>query len=282
MTKEKRKKKITKQCTQPMIFRQCYQEFVSICKKDKKLLKEIEIIGLLGSADVNEAVKTWSDLDIFLILKSDKFGNIKQSTLNALKEIAFRLSVKYPIKISLLTHTLDNLKNYVGFEYLTHYSWANVGYTKYNLKEKIKKILDKRDVPAEAKKRYCLFYLRDIRFNVLRHYVSYNPHNTNDCIKELGRIIIDKMFTATDLSLIFFDTWAKSKKEMIGLAENKLDKHLNTNLLGQAYHLRLKWDKIDKKELKKFLPMGVDYIVQLTTYIIKLYPKPTTIEFLNP
>lgn len=269
--------------TQPKIYRQSYQEFVSICKKDPGLLKEIEIIGLLGSAEVEEAVSSWSDLDIFLVLKSDKFGNINLLILDKLKKIAFKLSAKYPIKISLLTHTMDNLVNYVGFEYLTHYSWANVSHAKeYNFKEKIEEILKERDVSVETKKRYCLFYLRDIRFNIVRLYVSLNQYNTKHYIKEFGKLIIDKMFTVTDLSLIFFNIWAKSKKEMIKLAKRKFQTQLDVKPLEKAYHLRLKWDKIEKKEIKEFLSEGIDYIIQLTTFIIRSYSYPTTIEFLRP
>ena len=102
------------------IFLKTFNQFVKKSTADRKLRQFIEIIALVGSARTKEAIDGYSDLDILLLIKCSRTGNINFGIINKLRKIMADLSKLYNVKISLLTHTFNDLKYYVDIEYLIH------------------------------------------------------------------------------------------------------------------------------------------------------------------
>lgn len=254
------------------------KEFKKIALNDKILRSEIELIALLGSAAGNEHIIGWSDLDILLLLKRDNAGNISFAAIKSLKRIGELLSKKYKLPISILPHTEDDFINYVCFEYLRHYSWGSVIYSKKeNLQKFINGILRQREIKSHVRKRYCIYHLRHLRFNLLRKYISSNGHSS----KKFGKLLIDNMIEASEWGLIFFNIWPKTKKDIIKYASVKFDGHFHIKPLKRAMILRSKWQSVTDNEFKNFSSAGLKYISDLLGYMVKKYPHSTPEEYMN-
>jgi len=87
-----------------------FQKAVEFSKRlildDQDLIKNIELIALLGSVDDKEAVFNYSDVDLLIMPKTNKFGRVPLSIIKNLKEKAKTASKKFPdMKLSFLTFT---------------------------------------------------------------------------------------------------------------------------------------------------------------------------------
>lgn len=252
-------------------FTKVLDQAVKKIKKDKVVMEQIELIALLGSVAEKEAIANYSDLDILIILKSNKLGSFKKEIIEKLKKIVADLSSNCSIKISFLTHTIDDFKNYVDLEYLTHYSWGEVVFTKNkSLKHEIKKICQKINGDFNEKIQKLMVYnLRHARFNILREYISLNQYNINNYKRVFGRKIIDKVFEISDWALIYSGIWSNNKKEIVQNIESKYGLVLNTKILDKAYNLRKQWNQLTDKELSRFFPEAIDFMIDIIEIIIK-------------
>ncbi|MCL5733458.1 MAG: hypothetical protein M1334_02210 [Patescibacteria group bacterium] len=261
------------------LFISAFRDFEKLARGDDKLFVHIETIALLGSAATKEEIFGWSDLDILLIVDSDRFGNIVPLVIKSLKDIARKLFIKYGIQISIAPHTRNDLVNYVSFEYLMNYSFGRVVYTRgLNLQNFIKEILRNRKLNSNTKKRYCLYHLRHIRFNLIRKYISTNSYSSDAWTRETSRLLIDGALEASAWALNFFDIWPKTKKSILRYVDSEFGKRLDTQPLHLALKLRAKGTKNTKKDLSVFMRMGLKYLSDLLELIISEYNYPTPEE----
>lgn len=213
------------------IFLIVFNNCINAIKKDKIIMKQIELIALLGSVRENECIFGYSDLDILIILKSNKYGTFKKNVILQLKEIIKKNSKNHQIKISFLTHTFDDFKNYVDIEYLYHYSWGEVVYSKEkSLKKEIEFIMNSKGGFTSIKP-LMIYNLRHARFNILREYISLNSYNTSNYFKNFGWKIIDKIFEISDWVLIYDEIWSKNKQEIVFNIKKLYSNKLNINTL---------------------------------------------------
>ena len=240
-------------------------------KSDRILVKEIEFVALLGSVAEDEAIKKYSDLDILLLLKTNKYGTIKTTVLLKLKDITAKLSSKYKVKISLLAHTYDDFINYVDIIYLKRYSLGRVIYPKNKLlvKEIHKIIRQKRRKNTNEVKDLVIYNLRHARFNLLRKFVSLNRYNTNNYVRTFGRILIDNIFNICDWCLIYDNIWYKNKKGVVGNIYKEYNKAMFLEPLNEAYDLRKRWNEISNDKLEKFFVKGIGFVNEIIELIIK-------------
>jgi len=253
------------------MFLKVFNDCVATIKKNKILIKQIELIALLGSVRENEAILNYSDLDILIILKSNKYGTFNKSVTPNLKRIASKFSKKSTIKISFLTHTFDDFKNYVDVEYLAHYSWGNVVYSKGKfLKKEIDEIIKNRGgLKKKATQSLMLYNLRHARFNVLREYISLNDDVIPNYDRSFAQKIVDKIFEISDWVLIYDGIWSKNKHEIV-VNINKLYKNkLNTEALDAAYLMRKNWNEVSDSKLKNLMQDIIDYIINIIELTIK-------------
>lgn len=258
-------------------FSKAYSNIESSIKSDKQLLPNVKIIALLGSAAVEEQSGSWSDLDVLVIMKSDRAGNIPIPFLDRLKQISCKVSEKHDFPISLLTHTEDDFSKYVCFEYLIHYSFGHCTYPDTNaLKELIKRVLRQRKNSEEIRKNYFLYHLRHTRFNLIRKYVSLNGANLDQSEKDFLKLLIDKMIKVTDLSLNLQNIWPKTKKEILETAKNRLP--FDTKILEEALRIRNDWSTISGNQIKSFIPMGMGYAFSVFNTLLENNQRPTPEE----
>ena len=253
------------------IFLKTFDKIQEEIGKDNFLLKEIEFIALLGSVAESEAIENYSDLDILFILKSNKYGTIKLRVLLKLKKIVIKLSSKYQIKISFLTHTFDDLINYVDVIYLKRYSLGKVIYPKgKTLAAKIDEIIrQKKATKTNEVKDLIIYNLRHVRFNLLREFVSLNKYNTNNYVRAFSRTLIDKIFNICDWCLIYDDIWYKNKRLIVSDIYKKYNKSMFLVPLKDAYDLRKRWNIISDDELESFFIKGIEFAIGLIELIIK-------------
>lgn len=248
-------------------FRKAYGEAVGLILRDPVLRKKIEIIALLGSVAQNEAVEEWSDLDILLVSQCDQYGNIGRVCIDSIKGIAEVISVHYQFPVSFSVHTEDDLRNYVSFEYLVHYSFGECTYPASNaLSNLISQILDQRDVPIRIRKRYCLYHLRHIRFNLIRHYVSINKFKTKSPLKDFAKLLIDQMLKIVDLYLNSLDLWPRTKEEIVNYAHGRLK--VNLEPLSKALYIRKEWQTVSDKELSEFVQIGLAFVDSVMEFVL--------------
>jgi len=256
------------------IFLKAFDRFVKESTSDRKLKQFIEIIALVGSARTREAIYGYSDLDILLLIKCNRTGNINFGITNKLRKIAADLSKTYNVKISLLTHTFNDLKYYVDPEYLIHYSWGKVAYTQgKNLKKEINKILREKGFTKEDLEKLIIYNIRHGRFNIVRKFVSLNEYNTINYHKILGKELIDYIFELCEWALIYKNEWPRTKKSLIKQFTENYNKVVNVNILKRANFLRNQWLKINKETLNYFIPSAIKFIVKLSDSLIKDYIK---------
>lgn len=256
-------------------FLKAYQEIEETIKADFMLLRDVKIIALLGSVSKGEASQSWSDLDILMVFKSTASGDISLRTLQKIKNITEKVSLKYEFPISVLPHTENDFEKYVCFEYLVHYAQGSCTYPdKDTLRNMIKKILDKRRINEIVRKSYCVYHLRHIRFNLIRKYVSIKNSEAYS-EEEFGKLLIDKIIKVTDLILNYHDIWPDTKYKVYLQAKNYTS--LKVDTLREALELRENWAKITKQELEKFIPKGLTYIYEAIHSILKDY-YPSTPE----
>lgn len=266
-------------------YQEAYEKIEKSIKSDKELFRDIKIIALLGSASDKEESEGWSDLDILIVLAANPSGEININKLNKMKTIAEKISSQYVFPISLLPHTENDFKNYVCFEYLRHYSFGKVTYAQdSSLKNVIENILRQRNVSEKERRSYCLYHLRHIRFNYLRKYISLNNFNTKNAEKELSKLLIDKVIKVTDLALNYSGLWPKNKREIIILAEEKLNiSNRQLLVLKKAFSIRKNWIKTSQKELSAFMPAGTKYLLSITSkYVDKESNRSTPEEKMTP
>jgi len=256
------------------IFLKTFNQFVKKSTADRKLRQFIEIIALVGSARTKEAIDGYSDLDILLLIKCSRTGNINFGIINKLRKIMADLSKLYNVKISLLTHTFNDLKYYVDIEYLIHYSWGKVAYTQgKNLKKEINKILRERNFTKEDLKKLIIYNIRHGRFNIIRKFVSLNEYNTVNYYKILGKELIDYIFELCEWALIYKNKWPQTKKSLIEQFTESYNKVANVNILKRTIFLRSQWPKTDKEALKYFMPSAIKFITKVSDFLIKDYIK---------
>jgi len=252
------------------IFLKIFNQFIRKSTSDTILKQYIEIIALLGSARTKEAIRGYSDLDILLLIKCNRTGNINFNVINKLKKIVVDLSKLYNIRISLLTHTFNDLKYYVDPEYLIHYSWGKVVYTQgKNLGKEINKILKEKNFTKEDFKKIMIYNIRHGRFNIIRKFVSINECNTPDYYKSFSKELIDYIFELCDWALIYKNQWPRTKKELIEQFIKSYVKVVDVNILKRANFLRNHWFKIDNESLKHFIPLAIKFITKISDFLIE-------------
>ncbi len=258
-------------------FVKAYKEIESKILSDKELSKNVELIALLGSVADKEESSNWSDLDVLVVLKSDRLGNILLKDLDRLREICVEVSRQYSFPISILSHTMNDFESYVSFEYLKHYSMGKCSYPNPSfLKHKIDRILIKRKVDDKVRQAYCAYHMRHIRFNLLRKYVSLNESNSVNWIKEFVKLLIDKMIKVTDLALNFKNLWPESKQEILDTARTELK--VDVGPLLMALEIRKGWSNVADAELSDFIPKGLEYLFDVINLVLGEYVEPTPEE----
>lgn len=258
----------------------CFKEFAGLCKKSPLLRREIETVALIGSAGADEAVVGWSDLDILVVVKSSRTGNVSFKVVSGLKATCEHLSAKYSFPVSILPHSVDDFKNYVSFEYLYHYnltSGSNLS-DKSELGQVLEAVLRSRAISEETRKRYCIYHLRHLRFNLTRKYVSLNKHNSGNYAKELGKLVINNLFKTCDLLLNFFDIWPVSKRDIVNLVSINYPDVVEPPVLENAAALRSSWDSVAEVDILDALPNIIKTINKICDYLVPLCPEPTPEE----
>ncbi|MFA6390970.1 MAG: hypothetical protein WCX78_04525 [Patescibacteria group bacterium] len=251
--------------------------------RDSDLNIYVHLIALLGSVLDEEHIPGYSDLDILLLTDCDKSGNIPFIVITKLKTIAEKTNKEFRIQISLLPHTIDDFKNYVCFEYLTHYSWGKVVYgDQILLSSFIKKVIEDRKIDEEIRQRYCVYHLRHIRFNLIRKYISLNKYQDIDWEKKFGKTLIDGMLEASEWVLNFFDIWPKSKAPLCNMMTEQFSDEFDTEIIHKALKARLNYSTLSSEDIRDFLPGGIAYICNLCEFILKKYNSPTPEELINP
>lgn len=251
------------------IYLQAFSDLLEWIKNDDEIIGQLEIIALLGSVRDNEQVINYSDLDVLLIVKTNKEGAISNSLISKLKAVCDLVTRKYGQKISLLPHTYNDFVNYVDIEYLRHYSWGNVVYgDSAKFRRKVLNIVKQKVGRSKYQlKKLVLYNLRHARFNVTRQYISLSRYNTDNYQRVIARIVIDKVFEASDWVLIYHGIWSKNKKEIVSKMGSVLNDKISTKTLEEAYRIRQQWNSVRSKELENFVGGAVDYlnkIVELT------------------
>ncbi len=237
---------------------------------NKNKIKDVHFLSLLGSYRESEAVFGYSDCDLLFILKADEYGNISYKTLELLKEISTKLSSKYSVVFSFLTHTEFDLYEYVDIEYLQHYSWGKVligSETEY--KKLFDNILLKKDTTEVARKSLMYYNIIHARFNVLRKYVSLNEHNSKDVDRQISVLFVDKLVEIIDWILIYDGNYFETKREIINQFAEK-NKNINNEILNEILLIRNKLGgNVEVSELKDFNRRAVSLLNQLSELVIK-------------
>lgn len=250
-------------------------EVVRLSKNNNIISPYIKYIVLLGSVLRNEAVENYSDLDILFIIDSNKSGTVPLKVLKELKKIGDETSRGNNIELSLLPHTIFDLKEYVDFNYLIHYSWGKVVCgDKNNLKKLFKNIIIEK---YSNKKRKDLIYYNLIhaRFNLLRKYISWNENNKQNYRQSIIKLFIDNIIEICDWALIYRNIFKKNKKDVIGNFIKEYSKLKYKNVAKNALKIRFKWNKQDlsKKNLDTFLRESILLIEEIIKIIHEEHKK---------
>jgi hypothetical protein len=231
---------------------------------------DIQFLSLLGSYREDEAVSGYSDCDLLFILKSDEYGNISCKTIELLKVISRKLSTKYSVIFSFLTHTEFDLCEYVDIEYLQHYSWGRVLIgSKNQYKKLFDRILSQKDTTDIARKSLMYYNIIHARFNILRKYVSLNRYNSKNAERQISILFVDKLIEIIDWILIYDNNYFETKKEIIKQFAIR-NRGVSKETLNDILLLRNKLGgNVKISELKKFNCSAVKLLKQLTELIIK-------------
>ncbi len=216
-------------------FNHCLKEI----KKDKELLKNIEYIGLLGSVREAEAILKYSDLDILIILKTGKNGYIDFPVIESLNKINIKISKKYKdIPISFLTHSFFDFEKYVVFDYLIHYSWADIVFgNKNTFKSRINKIISSKKPSKKNIRGLVGEYLLHSRFNLFRKLAS--------CKKDKNQIklILDNIIEICNYQLISNNIFLDKKRDITQEFEKEFPNIEPKGFAKKSYELRKNWNK---------------------------------------
>lgn len=238
------------------------------------LKDNILFTALLGSYRNGEEVYGYSDFDVLFILKSNKFGKIKNEVLIDLFNLSKRLSKKYDVKISFLTHTKFDLIEYVDIEYLTHYSWGEVFIGSQNVFDSMfYKIIKSKQISQKKLKDLMYYNIIHARFNIIRKYVSINNFNEKYSEFTVASILIDKIIEIVDWFFIYDNIYLKSKKDIVDEFK-KIRTGFDLTILDDILILRSKMGSgPDVKNLKIFNIRAIDFINNITEMVIKKYKK---------
>jgi len=250
-------------------------------KDDLKLKESVDFMGTLGSINDKEGVSTWSDLDILLILKSDEHGNVPVDIILKLKEIHNEVSnLFYGLEISLLTHTYHDFENYVSFEYLENYQFATIR-SIFNEKEKLpkdflKSVIEKREIDEETKKRFAIYYLRHMRFNLIRKIASWDGND-----KAMAKLVVDRIMESAIWVMNYYGTFTQKKSERIDFIEKNIKDSKIVDIYKKCFKLRQEWPNITEEESMELIVTGLGYVGEIESYMDKKYPEPTPEELMN-
>lgn len=253
---------------------------VSLCLKDKDIFDHIEYIALLGSVSEKEEIENYSDLDILFIIKSDCYGKIDRNILGKLKKAHAKVSRKYKIQISFLTHTKFEFQNYVDFEYLYHYSLGKVYYgDAEKFKNIFKEIIKNRWSSSTRRKNLIFYNVIHARFNLFRKFVSTNEYNDKNHYKFLLKLFIDKILEIADWCLIYNNLFEENKISIIKAFQDRFPKIRHGQVLDIAYKYRKKWNSLnnekDKKKIIYFLKIAMIFVDECSEHITKIHTRQT-------
>lgn len=247
-----------------------FYEVVGLSKNNKIINPHIKYIVLLGSVLRNEAVENYSDLDILFIIDSNKSGTMPLKVLKELKKMGNEASRRNNIELSLLPHTIFDLKEYVDFNYLIHYSWGKVVYgNKNNFKKLFKDIIIEKY--SNQKRKDLIYYnLIHARFNLLRKYISWNKNNKQNYKQFIIKLFINNIIEICDWALVYRNIFRKSKKDMVSSFMKEYSKLKYKNVAKNAIEIRFKWNRqsLSEKKLNEFLKESILLIEEIikTTY----------------
>jgi len=257
------------------------QKYEEIIKKIKNsdFYNEVVKIGLLGSTNDDEAIKGWSDLDILFILKSDKFGNIDPKTIIKIRNFNKKINYLYPnLNISFLTHTYDDLKKYVSYSYLETYRFATFTIEKDNIifSDFLSDIIKSRGINKNIKKRYAVYYLRHLRFNLLRKIASEDLFDNKKVLKR----IIDKVVEIITILSSYYDIRVQGKINTFKELQSYIISSDIVNILSQALDIRFNWDKQCKISDEELL-VWIQNLNRIESFILKDNTQSTPEELMN-
>ncbi len=244
------------------VYNSALKDIIKILRAKPELLDDCRFVALLGSVREGEHILAYSDLDILFILKSNSSGSLNPKILLALQKICGVLSKKYPIKISFLTHTEKEFKEYVDYEYLVHYSWGKVLFGDGKLYSGFfqRHLHLKKPVKRELLRQMYNAILH-ARFNLIRRYVSLNIFNTKRYKRELLKLFIDNLIEIADWRLIAEGIWSTSKRQIMKEIE-KTSKSSSRYILYKAYKYRKNWNnKLAIRSVDdEFFVRSIDFI----------------------
>lgn len=244
--------------------------------KESDIFDQVFKMGISGSFNDQEGVETWSDLDILFILKCDEIGNIKISTLIKLREIHKKIVEKYPdLEISFLTHTYNDLENYVSFGYLENYKFAtfDIENDSVSFKEYIENIISERNISEKTRKRYVVYHLRHFRFNLLRKVVCTQEN------KATLKMIVDKIIETMILYFIFFDKTIQGKENrknnIVAFVKGEIHEIYKNSL-----EMRNRWKDISDVKIEE-IETWLKNLEKIESYILENNNYSTPEEHIN-
>lgn len=257
-----------------------YAKIEELIKQDKTLLNAITHLGTVGSVNDNEAVQGWSDLDIFIITSSDEFGNIPQDIVMRLKKVHNQTSSLFPgVEISFLPHTLYDFKNYVAYEYLKNYQFATIRYkdSPVDVRNYIEDVLNEREVTQEVRKRYAVYRLRHLRFNLIRAVASWKGKD-----KQIAKLIVDRIIEIQIFICGYNNVFLQHKYERTDELHNLIDDDKVLSIFTRMMKIRARWPTITEEQSSKLITEGIESLSIIERYLLAKYPEPVPEEYMNP
>jgi hypothetical protein len=253
-----------------------YSKVLDSVNGDDSIKEDVLKIGLVGSVNDNESVASWSDLDILFILKSDSLGNINTDILLKLRELNKNISSAFiDTEISFLTHTYNDLENYVSFGYLENYKFASFGLENDNVDfvEYIDGLIEKRGVTDQIRKRYAVYHLRHFRFNLIRKILL--TENPKIAIKQ----IIDKIIETMILVSVYNGQNIKGKNARFSEIKKMITSEEVLKIYKESLEKRGVWSDIDFTE--DDIALWLDNFVKIENYLLEQHKESTPEEFIN-
>ncbi len=255
-----------------------YHEIVNRIK-ESDFYNDVLKVWLLGSTNDNEAINSWSDLDILFILKSDKVGNINSDTIIKMRNFNKKINYLYPnLNISFLTHTYNDLKNYVSYAYLETYQFATflVENDDINFAEFISDIIKSRNISEDIKKRYAVYYLRHLRFNLLRKVVSEDLFDNKKALKR----IIDEIISVMTIISSYYNFRTKGKNNILQELKTMINDNLILNIFSKALEERSTWPSKNNVTNDELL-LWIKNLNKIESFILKNNMYSTPEELMN-
>lgn len=258
---------------------EAFQEIKSLILSNSVLTDAITDIGLLGSINDGEGVPSWSDLDILVMLESDEIGNFDQNLIHELRQTHNTVASKFPdFEISLLPHTMYDFEKYVAYEYLKNYQFATIYYSICNesFRDRIEKILNNRRVSLEIQKRYAIYRLRHIRFNLIRAVASWNKSD-----KSAAKLVLDRLIQTGIYITGFHGKYAQGKKDRLEMIRDLVDNQDVISIYDWATNMRLRWPAITEEESNEIVKKGIDALYAIERFMMTKYPEEVPEEYMN-